>query len=186
MTFSSRIRRGVGAALLLAASGAAYADGDVVGVLGVRSLQDDLWDGLDNQVAFGVTADFGLGELPLYLATGLVVSVDDGGEGFGDATGAVADLSVGLKLMPTEGNIRPYIGAGIASVGASIDTDFGDDDDQSFGYYIGGGALFRIGGHFTLGVDVRYLGGTDIELFGFEGDADSLTATALIGYSWGD
>jgi opacity protein-like surface antigen len=171
----------------MTASGLAQADGNVVGVLGVRSLQDDLWDGLDSQVAFGVLADFGLGDLPVYLSTGLIVSVDDGGEGFDDATAAVADLSVGLKLMPTDGNIRPYIGAGIASVGASIDTDFfGDDDDQSFGYYVNGGALFRIGGHFTLGVDVRYLGGTDIELFGFQGDADSLTAMALIGYSWGD
>lgn len=178
---------GIGIGLMLAASGAARADGDVVGAIGVRSLSGDLWSNLDsdNQLALGVFADFGLGDLPLYIATGLQVSADDGGEG-GDST-AVADLSVGLKLMATEGAIRPYVGAGIASVGASIDTGFfADDDDQSYGYYLGGGALFRINRHFTLGMDLRYIGGTDIELLGVKGDADSVTATALIGYSWGD
>lgn len=169
---------------LLGTPDLAHADGSVVGALGVRSLDEDLWDNLDRQVAIGVAADFGIGQLPLYFATALNVSFDDGGDF--DSSAAVADLSLGLKIMPTEGSIRPYFGAGIASVGAAIDTDFGDDDDQSFGYYVGGGTLFRIGGHFTLGLDVRYTGGTDIELFGFEGDADSLTALALIGFSWGD
>ena len=181
------IGHGAGLALILAASGVAYGDGNVVGAIGVRSLTGDLWSDLDNdnQLAIGVSADFGLGEIPLYISTGLQVSVGDGGEG--DSTASVADLSVGLKLMPTEGAMRPYVGAGVASVGASIDTDFfGDDDDQSFGFYVGGGALFRIGSHFTMGVDLRYVGGTDIELFGVEGDADSVTATALFGYSWGD
>ncbi len=184
-----RVGYGAGVALVLAASGAAHADGDVVGAIGVRSLSGDLWGAdfvdSDRQVTLGVFADFGLGDLPLYVATGLQVSADDGGEG-GYST-AVADLSVGLKLMATAGSVRPYVGAGIASVGATIDTGFfGDDDDQSFGYYVGGGALFRIGGHFTLGMDLRYIGGTDIELLGVKGDADSVTATALIGYSWGD
>jgi opacity protein-like surface antigen len=177
---------GIGIGLMLAASSAARADGDVVGAIGFRSLSGDLWSDLDsdNQLALGVFADFGLGDLPLYVATGLQVSGDDGGEGGRSA--AVVDLSVGLKLMATEGAIRPYVGAGIASVSAAIDTGFYDNDDQSYGYYLGGGALFRINRHFTLGMDLRYTGGTDIELFGFKGDADSVTATALIGYSWGD
>ncbi len=179
---------GIGIGLMLAASSAARADGDVVGAIGFRSLSGDLWGNnyadSDTQLALGVFADFGLGELPLYIATGLQVSADDGGEGGYDS--AIVDLSVGLKLMATEGAVRPYVGAGIASVGAAIDSGFIDDDDQSYGYYLGGGALFRIGGHFTLGIDLRYTGGTDIELFGVKGDADSVTATALIGYSWGD
>ena len=180
---------GVGVALILAAGSAARADGDVVGAIGFRSLSGDLWGSdfldSDSQLALGVFADFGLGELPLYIATGLQVSADDGGEGGYSA--AVVDLSVGLKLMATEGAVRPYVGAGVASVGASIDTGFfSDDDDQSYGYYLGGGALFRIKRHFTLGIDLRYIGGTDIELLGVKDDADSVTATALIGFSWGD
>jgi opacity protein-like surface antigen len=140
----------------------------------------------------GVSADFELGHLPLYVAAGVLVSGDDGGDAvaqeqfLGDTTAAVADMSVGLKLMPMHGTIRPYVGAGIASVAATVDTDFlGDEDDQSFGYYVNGGALFRIGKHFTMGIDLRYVGGTDIRLFGDDGDADSLTATALFGYAWG-
>ncbi len=180
---------GIGIGLMLAASSAAHADGDVVGAIGFRSLSGDLWGNnfvdSDNQLALGVFADFGLGDLPLYIATGLQASADDGGEGGYSA--AVVDLSVGLKLMATEGAVRPYVGAGIASVLASIDTGFfADDDDQSYGYYLGGGALFRIKHHFTLGIDLRYIGGTDIELLGVNGDADSVTANVLIGYSWGD
>ncbi len=180
-------RCGVGVTLIFAAAGVAHAGGDVVGAIGVRSLSGQLWNNLDSetQVALGVFADFELGNRPLYITTGLQVSADDGAEG--GSTVAVADLSVGLKLMPAKRAFRPYIGAGVASVGASIETDFsGDDDDQSFGYYVSGGALFRIGSHFTLGLDLRYLGGTDISLFGVSGDGDSVTATALIGYGWGD
>ena len=154
-------------------------------------MSNALWSSLDsrNQVALGVLANFELENRPLYITTGLQVSGDVGA--VGGSTNAVTDLSVGLKLMKTLRAFCPYIRAGIASVGASIETDSsGNDDDQPFGYDIGydisGGALFRIGGHFVLGVDLRYLGGTDIDLFALTGDADSVTATALIGYSRGN
>lgn len=55
-----------------------------------------------------------------------------------------------------------------------------------FGYYVGGGAIFRMAQHFNIGVDVRWIRGTDVELFGVEGDADSFVTTALFGYGWGD
>lgn len=186
----SRTGRSIGAVLLLGSSGLALADGNVLGTVGYRSLNDALWEsaGLDRQMALGVSADFGLRDLPLYLSTGLQLSGDEAtSDSGGDVSGAVFDVSLGLKLMPNDGSIRPYLGAGFARVGAAIDFSlFQDDDDQSFGYYVNGGLHFRVAGHFTLGLDVRYVGGTGIEIRGVKGDADSLTTSVLIGYSWGD
>ncbi|MSR09731.1 MAG: hypothetical protein EXR82_09480 [Gammaproteobacteria bacterium] len=67
------VGHGAGLALVLAASSVAYAGGNVVGTIGVRSLTGDLWSDLDsdNQLALGVSADFGLGKIPLYISTGL-------------------------------------------------------------------------------------------------------------------
>ena len=61
-----------------------------------------------------------------------------------------------------------------------------EDDDSSIGYYLSTGLLARVAGGFTLGLDVRAIGGTEVTLFGVEGDADSILTSLLIGYSWGD
>lgn len=170
-------------------SSAAYAGGNVNGTIGSRSLDEDEWEPLDRQPTIGVLADFQIGQTPLYIATGFQVSADDDEVAPGvDATAAVVDLSAGLKLMSTQGVLRPYVGLGIASVGVAVELDGAgvdeDDDDQSFGAYFGGGAILRIGRHFNLGADLRWIRGTDIELFEAETDADSFVASVLIGYGW--
>lgn len=175
-------------------AGAAQAwSGNVNASIGSRSLDGDLWDAaeLDRQPTVGVLADFRIADLPLHVAVGLQVSAEEEDEGPSEVVGAIADLSVGLKFMPASGVFRPYIGAGFASVGASMEVDDDllsddDDDDQSFGYYFGAGAIFRVTRHFNVGADARWIRGTEIELFGFETDADSVVVTVLAGFGWGE
>lgn len=179
-----------GAAFLFA--GAAQAGGNINGTIGIRKLDDqDFWQEVDSQALFGVLADFGLGQLPLHAAVGIQVSVDEqdieGSPGF-TRTGSVADFSAGLKLMPREGAFRPYLGAGVASVGAAGEIEGGgstsDFDDQSFGFYVQGGGFTRIGKGFNLGVDLRLVTGTDIDFGGVTGDADSFVAALTLGWGW--
>lgn len=175
------------ALLLLSTAGAAQAGGNVVASVGMRSLGYEAWEmaDIDQQPLLGVLADFQISDLPLHVAIGAQVSAKESDETGSDVTGSVADFSVGLKVMPGSGLFRPYIGAGVASVGVAIETDWDDDDEQSFGYYGGVGTLLRMGAHFTLGLDLRWVGGTDGELLGEDGDADSFIASVLVGYGWG-
>ncbi len=182
--------RGAAFAGLFAVTGIAAAGGNVNGSVGIRHLNDDVIKdiGVDKQPMIGVLADFALGSTPLHIATGLQVSADENDTDGYDITAAVADLSVGLKVMARSGSFRPYAGAGFVSTGASVEDEYYDDDDtdQSFGYYFGGGALFRIGKHFNLGADLRWIAGGEVELFETEFDTDSFTASVLIGYGWGE
>lgn len=176
--------------LLLGAAGVVQAGGNVNGTVGIRSLDKDTWGPIEHQPTFGVLADFQIASLPLYAAVGAQISVGNDDDEPTEITAAIADFSAGLKVMPTTGVFRPYIGAGVVSVGVSVDREGGglddDDSDRSFGYYLSGGALFRVGSHFNLGFDLRWIGGTKGELFGIEADADSFVASALIGYGWGN
>jgi hypothetical protein len=178
------------AAGLLLCAGSVQAAGNINGTVGVRQLDKDQWSPNDQQLAIGVISDFSLGaSLPLYMSFGAQVSVDESKIDGDTYTGSVVDVTAGLKLMPRSGTFRPYVQAGIATVGAAFefDSDYYEDDsdnDGSIGYYAGVGAIWRIGRHFNLGADVRWLGGTSVELFGYKGDVDSLSASVVIGYGW--
>lgn len=192
-------KRWVCGLLLLSMAGAAQAGGNVVASLGMRTLSHDSWESedIDQQPTIGVLADIQIADLPLHVALGVQVSANSDETSTTEITGSVADFSLGLKLMPASGVFRPYVGIGVASVGAAIEIDddfLGDDDDsdQAYGWYAGGGALFRITKHLNVGLDLRWVRSGDLEArlddFGttVESDGDSFVATALIGYGWGD
>jgi opacity protein-like surface antigen len=185
-----KIISGIAAAVLILFSGLAAASGNVTGNIGWRTLDEELWGPVEQQPMFGVLVDFALGASPVHLAAGLRVSAAEEDDGNFTFTGVVSDLSVGIKLMPQHGVFRPYVGAGLALVDAAFEAEtFGpdvDDDDQSAGFYAGGGAIFRVAPHVDVGFDFRWIGATDIELFDTEGDADNFSAGILIGYGWGD
>lgn len=168
----------LGGLLLLPAL--AYAGGNLVGGLGNRKLQDDALDGFDSHTAFGVLADFGFGNSPVNLATGLLVSSkqQDG------VTLAVADIMVGAKFMGHRGVFRPYAETGLVSTGVSIEAFGESDSDQTFAFYGALGAIFRLGKHFDLGGDLRLTKGGSVD-FGGEIETDSFTATVFAGFGWG-
>lgn len=157
-----------------------------------RSLDKDLWDPVEDQWAFGGTVDFGEKGFPLHFALGLHVGV--GAEDFDtptadDVASAVTELSVGIAgAWQSKGRTRGYIAGGFSFVRAGyvVDTVLGDidDDDDSLGGWIEAGIAWRMGRHFSLGFGARTLLGTDIELFGLEGDADYVQFGPLLGWSW--
>lgn len=181
--------------LLLTAIGVAaplHAGGHVNGSIGVRKLDKGFWEEVDDQPAIGAFADIGLGPVPIFLSIGFQVSAAEedieNDPGF-TRVGSVATFMIGPKVMPRSGVFRPYFSTGVASVGAAgeingpgTDLEF---DDQSFGGFVAGGAIFRFGSSFNVGADVRWVGGTEIDFAGTQGDADSLTITGLIGWGWG-
>ncbi|HZM70908.1 MAG TPA: hypothetical protein VFB95_11160 [Candidatus Cryosericum sp.] len=158
-----------------------------------RWLDKDLWDPVESQYAFGGTVDFGESGWPIHIALGLHGSA--GVEEFDnppldEITAAVSELSFGVaKVWETQGRTRPFLSGGLSFVTATyeIDTVFSgtaDDDDDSIGAWIEGGVYWRLTAHFNLGLHGRFMGGSDISLFGVEGDADYSQFGPMIGWSW--
>ncbi len=172
-------------------AGPALAGGNANFVLGGRGLDKDLWEPVNGQAVVGVAVDFGKKDWPIHLETGIQVSVGAEEDFFvtSDVYGSVAELDFGVnKTWETKGPARPYIGGGLATVGASytIEAPLGDieDDDDSGGAYFHGGVFWRIGQRFNIGIDGRFLVGTKITLFGEEGDADYVQLGMVLGWGW--
>ena len=173
----------------------AFAAGNANFLLGTRGLDEDQWDPVDQQGVFGVTVDFGAADWPVHMETGVYGSADDDTIddtilGPVDVTVSVGEVFFGVnKTWGASKNIKPFVGAGLASVVADVELDsalFGDDseDDQSLGFYAHGGVFFRLGSRFNIGVDGRFLGGTDITLGGEDTDVDYLQLGLVLGFGW--
>ena len=183
--------RALCALLLVAVAAPALADGSVNAVLGARPLKNDAyWSGHETPGGLGVMADTAMGPtLPLFLSAYGQWIVD------GDSTDAssnyeelnIAELALGLKLMPQSGAARPYVGAGIQRDWVSYDLGTNTtDSDFSKGWYAEGGAMFLIGRHFNLGVNLRWIKDTHVTLYGADGDIDGRAYSLVAGYAWGD
>lgn len=158
-----------------------------------RWLDKDLWDPVETHYAFGGTVDFGESGWPIHIALGLHGSsgVKDYDSGpLDEITAGVGELSFGIaRVWETEGRARPFLSGGLSFVSASIEVDSSfsgtaDDDDESIGAWIEGGVYWRLKPHFNLGLHGRVMGGSEITLFGVEGDADYWQLGPMIGWSW--
>jgi len=157
-----------------------------------RYLDQDFWDPLEDQYAFGGTVDFAKAGAPLHFAIGLHGSLGD--EDITNplasgVTAVISELSFGIaKVWTTQGTVRPFLSGGVSfvTVDAEADTIFGtvDDDDDSIGLWIEGGVYWRLTPHFNLGMFGRTLVGSSITLFDVDGDADYFEWGPMLGWSW--
>jgi len=169
----------------------AMAGGNANFILGTRGLDKDFWTPVNGQFVIGAQVDFGKMTWPIHLETGIQVSVgaEEDFIGTSDVYGSVAELDFGVnKTWELKGQARPFIGGGLAAVGASytIEAPLGDidDDDDGGGAYFHGGVFWRLGKRFNIGIDGRFLVGTKITLFGEEGDADYVQLGMILGWGW--
>jgi len=169
----------------------AIAGGNANFILGTRGLDKDFWTPVNGQFVIGAQVDFGKMTWPIHLETGIQVSVgaEEDFIGTADVYGSVAELDFGVnKTWELKGPARPFIGGGLAAVGAAytIEAPLGDidDDDDGGGAYFHGGVFWRLGKRFNIGIDGRFLVGTKITLFGEEGDADYVQLGMILGWGW--
>lgn len=181
----------------LASGARAEMAGNVQFLVGQRWLEDDQWSPIDEPPIFGVEVDFAPKDSPIRVALAAIMSGESksGSDPFfgvpGDAQAGFFEISAGFLWHPVKKAIvRPYLGAGVLTMGATIDDDFGafvsDDIDQSFGFYGNVGVFFKVGESFNIGVDGRIVRGTDLEFRGLEVNGDYEQVGLLIGFSWGE
>ena len=176
---------------MAAAATPALAEGNANFVLGLRWLDEDDWEPVEEQGVFGVTVDFGKNDWPVNLAAGLMISGKEEDVGALDLTGTISELSFGvLKTWEkgSDGKTRPFFGGGLSFLSAEIEIDGPggsvSEDDNSGAIYAQGGVYWRIGSRFNIGGDVRVLFGSDLEALGIEGDADYFQLGLLLGWGW--
>jgi opacity protein-like surface antigen len=162
--------------------------GNVNFLLGQKSLKSEDWEPLEDQLAFAVLVDFKQDHWPVSIALDFLGSYDEQTIASIKFEGMTSEFDAGVRKIWefSEGQIKPYIGGGIAFVNAEIKaTDFVtvSDDDNAVGYWLNGGIYWTLNQHFNLGFDLRY-SDAKVTLVGFDVEAGGTTAGIFIGYHW--
>lgn len=158
-------------------------------MVGRRTLDDDVaWDQLDEQSMFGFEfASRGESGLGFDVAVSYSQeTTEDPGTGI-DVTGSLLETDFGGRYTFGGLPVYPYLQGGLGVVLASVEAESGgitaSDEDVGVGLYFGGGVYAVLGSSFLVGVSVRALTGTSVEIVGIDTDADHQEAAVFIG--WG-
>lgn len=160
--------------------------------LGGRALDEDDWSPVEDQTVLGVEFVHEGLDWPVGYEIALSVSEkskDDVrvGPTTVDVTGKTGEIAAGVrKTFLKDERFHPYLGGGLAAIQAKFRGEdstgvSASDDDTSGAFYVHGGVDFDLGPSFVIGLDLRMLFGSDITLFGVNGDADYGQLALLIG-----
>ena len=171
--------------------------GNINAFLGMKYLDEDDWEPIEEQEEFGVAVDFKKQDWPVSIAIGYLSSSGDetmlmydpflGTVPF-DFEGETSELSFGIKkIWDHFPKARPFIGGGIALISAEAKgTALGisvSDDDDAIGVWIGGGVYWTLAQHFNIGFDLRW-SKAEVTLFGIDAEAGGSHVGLLVGYHW--
>jgi opacity protein-like surface antigen len=153
--------------------------------LGQRSFDEDDYAPVEDQFTFGLEFAQEYRDSPVGWEIGLMGSADESSVGGFDVEGSTGEIYGGVRKSFGSERIRPYVGAGVSFINSDFEVvGVGSDDDSSVGAYAHGGVAFEITPSFLLGLDLRGLFGTDIEIAGFQTDADYLQFAIFAGFGF--
>jgi len=162
-------------------------------IFGYRVLDDGDWPLSADHQLIAFEYDHGPKRWPVHLSIGFSVSSgsDMDANGFIRNDMSVAEITVGAKRFWKVGaTSRPYVAGGVSWIWnahfeiSPIRPEY-QINDSSLGYYVAGGALWRVGKKINLGVDVRLLRGANATFTQGEGSLDSEQIGFVIGFNWG-
>ena len=161
--------------------------------VGGRRLDEDDWSPVEDQTAVGAEFVHEGHDAPVGFELAVFASEKskDGvsaGPTTVDVTGKTGEFSAGVRktFLKDERRLHPYLGGGLAAIQAKVHGEAStggsaSDDDTSGALYVHGGVDVDLGPAFSMGLDLRFLGGSDITLFGVNGDADYAQLALVIG-----
>jgi hypothetical protein len=140
---------------------------------GQRNLDEDDWSPVDEQLTIGVEFSQEQPENMIGWEVGFMGSNDKDHISGTEVEVSTGEVYGGIRKTFGTGVVRPYVGGGLAFIHLDADvTGIGDDDDSSAAGYVHGGVAFALSESFFLGLDLRVLFGSDLEIAGFDTDAD--------------
>jgi len=164
-------------------------------MFGQRTLEDDDWSesrldeqptigfSYDRQISkkYGLSSDFGI-----YGSSDSSDIPVAGGDQHVNSTTVEADF--GVLMMWRPGVLRPYVGAGLALVWSNARVAQGptlfDGSDFSPAGYARAGLAYEHESGSMVGLDVHYLGGTDMDFGGLDTDVDGYVVSLVLGYGF--
>ncbi len=155
----------------------------VEGLVGLRDLDDD-FEPVEEHVAIGLGVVHLPAGWPVELEAALQYSEAD------DLVfrSELVELSVGLrKTLPLDGApVALYGGAGAAWLWGDLDVavpaSIAAESDASIGGYVHVGFVWMFAPGTTVGLDLRMVRGTELDLGSVEGDADYRQIALVFGY----
>jgi hypothetical protein len=155
---------------------------------GVRSLENDDFDDVDDATVLGGELLLGLTYSGLGIEGGYAHAKADGGplfSGTGSSDVETEELYVGLReTWNTDAVFQPYIGGGVSWLDANAEASSGfDDSDNSVAGYARAGLGWQFSS-IQFGVDGRAMFGSDFEIDDEDTDLDYFQLLAFVGFSW--
>ena len=165
--------------------------GNISGLLGQKSLDDKDWGELDSQGSLGMILDFKKQSWPVSIAVDVIIAGNEERQGDVKTQGGTLETDIGVrKIFEISGSsFRPYIGGGVALIGANVrnrtDGQSGSlqDDDTVIGTWVGGGVYYAATKQFNIGLDLRYSQG-EVTIFDKDLEAGGFNTGISAGYHW--
>ena len=140
--------------------------------LGARSLDQDLWSPVEDEGVFGFEYSHQDSPESFGWEVGLQGSRDEGTILGTHVEGRTGEVYGGMRKSFGTETVRPYIGAGLSIIRAEMDVGSADDSDTSAAGYVHAGVDFLLSPTFFVGIDIRGLFGSSIDIAGVNGDSD--------------
>ena len=163
--------------------------------IGGREFQDEDWEPVESPAFVALNFVFKPEDSWVDLDFGLAFSREStertvGGLGLIDLTAEVVEGTAGLYKELPLGNsaISLYAGAGVAllvvdaELTDSADSAVFDDDDVSLAPYARVGLQWNLDRTSSIGIDLRHVTGSDINIGGFSTDADYTQVGVIFRY----
>jgi len=173
--------------------------GNVRVSIGEKNLDKDDWAPLSEHSEFGIEVTWGKKEWPVLFATDMFFSDDEQIEAdpldpfnqvtVMNATGKTAEIGLGIRKIWGKKSFHPYLSGGLVLILAELNgervglSSALNDDDTGAGVWVDGGAFWRIGPHWGLGLGVRY-SRAKVTLFANDFEAGGRHYNVSWSYSW--
>lgn len=157
----------------------------IVLYLGARGLDEDDYEPVDKQGTIGLEFVHEFADFPLGFEVGVMGSGDEDDSGGLDFEAATGEIHAGLRKTFGGEAIHPYVGAGLSVIAAEVKVSGSSTrDDESAAGYVHGGVSFDVAEAFFIGVDVRALFGSDLDIGGVSTDADYGQVALVLGFAF--
>lgn len=155
--------------------------------IGQKTLDEDDWAPLDEQVELGALFDFRGQDWPVNIAVDLLVSADAETVGGVDFTLTTTELNAGIrKHFETGSSFTPYVGGGLALIKAELKGELGSvtttEDDTGLGFWLNGGLAWTIN-QINFGLDFRY-SEAKADIYGYDAESGGTHVGLFVGYHW--
>ncbi len=148
--------------------------------IGGKFLNESDWFPADDQFEIGLEIDFKMKTWPISIAVDYM-------HASGNAAllkSETSEFNLGVrKIFDQYGNMHPFVGGGIAIIGAERGGLGVSDDDLGLGIWLQGGVYWTLYEHLNVGVELKY-SYAGVDLFGIDRNGGGYHFGGLIGYHY--